>query len=176
MVLKNQNSILPLASSYNSIAVVGPFAHCSDVDVNNCYLHSYNGVPSFISTVFDGISAAAKNRSSTVKLEYQLGCNATCPPHSGETCWHDQPLINSTLNDAAKAAAEADITFLVVGLGAQIEAEGRDRANMTLNALQRELGKRVASSAKKLVVIIVSAGGVALDETDADAVVQAWWE
>jgi len=66
------------------------------------------------------------------------------------------------------------VTVLAVGLGALMEAEGRDRINMTLPGVQRQLLAAVAKVAKKLVVVVVSAGGVDLgDESGFDAVLWA---
>ena len=72
MLLKNEGGTLPLKpAAVKSIAVVGPFAACwqgprtdavprylSGV-TGQCYLHSYNGKPSNITSIFGGIKAAA---------------------------------------------------------------------------------------------------------------------
>jgi hypothetical protein len=62
------------------------------------------------------------------------------------------------------AAKDADVTVLAVGLGAIMEAEGNDRVNMTLPSNQRALLEAVSKVAKKLILVVVSAGGVDLDE------------
>ena len=79
VVLKN-DGILPLSSSSESapsstgsastIAVVGPFARCdepkgSKEQNGTCYLHSYNGNPSSISSIYAGIVAAAGSSATT---------------------------------------------------------------------------------------------------------------
>lgn len=107
------------------------------------------------------------------------------------------PAAAAAIAEAVTAAKSADVTVLAVGLGAIIEAEGNDRVNvrthaisatayfprmllrdclmlqMTLPSVQRELLKAVSAVAKKLVLVVVSAGGVDLDETKAAAVVWA---
>ena len=74
-----------------------------------------------------------------------------------------------------KAAAKADVTILVVGLGAKVEAEGVDRSYLTLPPVQQALLKAVQTMATKLVVCVVSAGGVALSPDSPDAILQLWY-
>jgi hypothetical protein len=62
---------------------------------------------------------------------------------------------------------------LALGLGAAMESEGGDRVNMTLPSVQQALLSQVAAVAKKLVIVVVSAGGVDLDESQAAAVLYA---
>lgn len=55
-----------------------------------------------------------------------------------------------------------------------MEAEGCDRFNMTLPPVQQALLSAVAKASKKLVVVVVSAGGVDLqDDHGGNAVVWA---
>jgi hypothetical protein len=74
---------------------------------------------------------------------------------------------------AKAAAAAAEVTVLALGLGVEMEGEGRDRVNMTLPALQRALYEAVAPVAKKLIVVLVSAGGIDVDESKAAAILWA---
>ena len=74
---------------------------------------------------------------------------------------------------AVSAAKSAEVTVLAVGLGAVMESEGGDRVNMTLPSVQHQLLTAVAAAAKKLVLVVVSAGGVDLDEGKASAVLYA---
>ena len=53
-----------------AIAVVGPFAHCTDVDIQNAYLHSYNGVPSYIVTMLDAIQEEAVAAPGNVTVTF----------------------------------------------------------------------------------------------------------
>lgn len=180
VLLKNINSCLPLPTQGNNapqnLAVIGPFANC---EKGNCYLHSYNGNPSRVTSILDGIRDAAKGGN----VVYANGSNITCPGGSGSNiphdCWSDStskyyyPPAVEALNEASKVAAKADVTVLALGLGTHMEAEGQDRVNMTLPPIQHALMKTVAKVSKKLIVVIVSAGGVAIDENGACAVVWA---
>ena len=71
-------------------------------------------------------------------------------------------------------ASVADVTVLALGLGEKVEAEGCDMQNMTLPHSQyllfNAVAKAVAKARKKLVLVLVSAGGIDVDESLADAV------
>jgi hypothetical protein len=198
VLLKNTGSILPLLSP-KSIAVIGPFAACSGTKngeapaANNtdpryltsaqgmCYLHSYNGNPSNITSIYGGIAEAGEAVGATVS--YSLGSNNTCLKGGGAIgevdCVHVasafyEPAAAAAIAAAKTAAAAAEVTVLVLGLGSSMEAEGRDRVNVTLPSVQRALYEAVASVSKELVLVIVSAGGVDVgDETAAHAIVFA---
>ena len=49
------------------------------------------------------------------------------------------PAAAAAIAHAVDAASSAEVTVLAVGLGGTMEAEGRDRVNMTLPSVQRAL-------------------------------------
>lgn len=129
VLLENSGGLLPLASSsVGSIAVVGPFADCTTrlggygkPGPDCSYLHSYSGTTDHVSTVRDAVVAAL---GSDASVTYSPGCNATVARSP------------SGIADAVKAASASNVTLLVLGLGAGVEAEGRDRVNLTLPDIQ----------------------------------------
>ena len=200
VLLKNTATLpFPASGGPKSIAVVGPFAACMSTETApsnlgcagrggcdaQCYLHSYNGFPSNTTSFFGGIAAAGAKAGATVT--YAQGSNLTCPQvkRSGgavgdfdcvteaNSSGFYSPAAAAAIADAVTAAKSADVTVLAVGLGAIMEAEGNDRVNMTLPSVQRQLLKAVSAVAKKLILVVVSAGGVDLDETKAAAVLWA---
>ena len=159
-VVLTNNGILPLKAGVK-VAVIGPFANCTV-----CMLHSYNGYPSQYTTILQGIAAKT---SAT----YSLGSNATCDK-KGDECWTKAGDPSQAAIAAAVAVAkEAEVTVLVIGLGAGWEAEGEDRVNVSTPALQAALQSAVAAVSKKLVIVCMSAGGVDVDDSSADASVYA---
>ena len=76
-----------------------------------------------------------------------------------------------------QAIKGADVIVMPLGLGNDIEGEGRDRAFLGFPQPQAELLAAVQKvrGASKLVVAINSAGGVAMDPTCCDALVQLWY-
>ena len=187
MLLKN-DGVLPMTSSAlrsSHVAVIGPFARCtgaSKKDQNGtCYLHSYNGNPDYVVSIYDAVKNASGGGGGGGggDVTFALGSNATCGWRCGwgmkppPACWTEPGAAASALDDAVAAATVADVTILAVGLGSDVEAEGCDRFNLTLPAVQQELLARVGKVAKKLVVIVVSAGGVDFDDSMANAVLWA---
>ena len=196
VMLRNEGSLLPLRQNRTrTIAIIGPFATCHKhwcAEQDNCghsdlqceYLHSYTGHPSRISTILGAVSEEAQTAGMAVT--YALGANVSGPTHAAE------------LARAVKLAGEADVTVLALGLGDLVEGEGTDRErdqglpDHRSNALgfpdaQQQLLEAVrkaqleraeqglSATAPKLVLTITSAGGVDVDPTLSDAILQLWY-
>ncbi len=67
VLLKNENSLLPLSKNLKSIAIIGPNAN--DVEV---LLGNYNGIPTAPVTPLEGIRNKVKSKT---KIFYSRGCN-----------------------------------------------------------------------------------------------------
>lgn len=185
VLIKNRENLLPLgaanrvtaqAAAKPHLAVVGPFARCAG---GLCYAHDYAGTPSFTNDFASSISSMA-TKIGWPAVSYAQGSNDTCATRCDSSLpSHWIPCAPSAaatvaLDKAVALAQTADITVLAVGLGEKVEGEGCDRPNMTLPHSQQLLydavSKTVRSRGKKLIVVVVSAGGVDIDETVADAV------
>ena len=181
VLLKNRDGTLPLRPPVR-LAVIGPFGECEDQDPKlngTCYLHSYAGTPDTITTIRAGVAA-----QSGAPVAYALGCNATCPKGghdvNASACWdasepHFAPAAAAALREAEAVAAAAELTVLVVGAGETVEAEGRDRVSLALPPLQQQLAARVARSAARLVVVVVSGGPVDIGDATFDAADAVLW-
>ena len=62
-------------------------------------------------------------------------------------------------HDAAKIAAAADATVLVVGADQSIEAESHDRVDLNLPGQQQLLITKVANASKGPVILVIMSGG-----------------
>lgn len=137
VLLKNEDHILPL-SSQKKIAVIGEFAEKA----------RYQGAGSSLvnpTKVENSLDLAGKYFSG--KITYEPGYH-----RNQET---DQKLVEK----AKKAAVEADVVLLFVGLDEASESEGMDRVHMKMPQNQLELINAVAQMNKELIVV-VSAGSV----------------
>ena len=78
VLLKNKNGFLPIMpSSLKKVAIIGPNANSEDVLLSN-----YEGIPSKIVTIQEGIS---NYLGSNIEISTALGClNTTCPNMDGE--------------------------------------------------------------------------------------------
>uniref|UniRef100_A0A7N0TW24 Fibronectin type III-like domain-containing protein n=2 Tax=Kalanchoe fedtschenkoi TaxID=63787 RepID=A0A7N0TW24_KALFE len=137
VLLKNSPDSLPLsAPKIKSLAVIGPNANVTKTMIGN-----YAGVPCKYITPLQGLS-------ESVSTSYTPGCaNVQCG--------------SAQIDEAAKAAALADATVLVMGADQSIEAESRDRNDLTLPGQQSQLITAVAKAAKgPVILVIMSAGGM----------------
>jgi beta-glucosidase len=79
------------------------------------------------------------------------------------------------LDEAARAAAAADVAIVVIGSAEGTESEGYDRDSMALPGRQDELVRRVAAANPKTVVVINSGMPVLMPWVDdVAAILQVW--
>ena len=81
VLLKNQNNFLPItSSSLKKIAIIGPNA-----DSDSVLLSNYEGIPSKIINILNGITSYLNSSSETVTISFAKGCsNVTCPVTDGK--------------------------------------------------------------------------------------------
>ncbi|ESQ47931.1 hypothetical protein EUTSA_v10022061mg [Eutrema salsugineum] len=138
IVLLENRGDLPLSkTAVKKLAVIGPNANATKVMISN-----YAGVPCKYTSPLQGMQKYVPKG-----VVYQPGCK--------DVKCGDQTLIAA----AIKAASEADVTVLVVGLDQTVEAEGLDRVNLTLPGYQEKLVKDVTNAAKKTVVLVIMSAG-----------------
>lgn len=135
VLLKNSPRSLPLSSkAIKSLAVIGPNANATRVMIGN-----YEGIPCKYTSPLQGLTAF-------VPTSYAPGCP-------------DVQCANAQIDDAAKIAASADATIIVVGANLAIEAESLDRVNILLPGQQQQLVNEVANVSKGPVILVIMSGG-----------------
>lgn len=168
VLLKNDKNLLPVdKNSLKRIAVIGPYA-----DLFN--QGNYGGVPDHPVKPLQGIRNAV---GTGVEVLYCKGAQITpvrvrkgrpVPPRFDK---------EAELKKAVDMAKRSDMVFLFVGTTADIEVEGRDRKTLALPGNQEELIKSVYAVNKNVVVVLMSAGPLAVPEVKKHipAILQAWW-
>ena len=164
VLLKNENNLLPLKKSINSIAVIGPNA---DDEKNQLGDYTSRVVLQEITTVLDGI----KNKlPEDVKVNYVKGCNVI-----GEEL--------NEINQAIKAAKRSEIAVVVLGENEWqkenkkgTDGEGYDVATLELTGLQKELIQKVYATGTHTVVILINGRPLTIPWIDEHipAIVEAW--
>ncbi|XP_027193375.1 beta-xylosidase/alpha-L-arabinofuranosidase 1 isoform X2 [Cicer arietinum] len=135
VLLKNSPGSLPLnPKSIKSLAVIGPNANATRVMIGN-----YEGIPCKYTSPLQGLTAL-------VPTSYAPGCP-------------DVQCANAEIDDAAKIAASADATIIVVGANLAIEAESLDRVNILLPGQQQQLVSEIANVSKGPVILVIMSGG-----------------
>lgn len=168
VLLKNEKNLLPVdKNGIKRIAVIGPYA-----DLFN--QGNYGGVPDHPVKPLQGIRNAV---GPGVEVLYCKGAQITpvmvrkgrpVPPRFDK---------EAELKKAVDMAKRSDMVFLFVGTTADIEVEGRDRKTLALPGNQSELIEAVYDVNKKVVVVLMSAGPLAVPEVKKyiPAIVQGWW-
>ena len=168
VLLKNDKGFLPLdRNALKKVAVIGPYADLFNEG-------NYGGIPVSPVTPFQGIRNAL---SDEVEVTYLQGAEITparvrrgqpIPPHFDRA---------QELSKAVKLASESDVVILFLGTTADIEVEGRDRTTLNLPGNQNELLNAVCKVNKKVVVVLMSAGPLAVPDAKkkAPAIIQGWW-
>ncbi|PON90552.1 Glycoside hydrolase [Trema orientale] len=137
IVLLDNSGILPLSqNSTKKLAIIGPNANATKVMIDG-----YAGIPCGYTSPLEGLKKYVQD------VKYEPGC--------GSVKCGDESLIEA----AAKAAAAADASVVVVGLDHSIETEGLDRENLTLPGFQEKLVKQVANSTNGRVILVIMSGG-----------------
>ncbi len=167
IVLLKNNGILPLKGD-ESIAVIGPNA-----DDKTVLLGNYNGTPSRYSTLLRGIQDAASG-----KVRYARGCHIF-KDNLGD--WEEHPL-----REAVLAARQSDVVIMCMGLNPLMEgeqgdafngADGGDKRDLELPAIQKELYQAVIAAGKPVIFVNVSGSAIDLCDQDRDcaAVLQCFY-
>lgn len=89
---------------------------------------------------------------------------------------HHPPLPDDLLGEAEAAARDADAAVVVVGLNAEWETEGHDKADLELPGGQAELIERVAAANPRTVVVVNAGAPLAMDWAErVPAILWAWY-
>jgi len=167
VLLKNKNGILPLSSKFKKIVIIGPNADNKEILLGN-----YNGVPSTIITLLNGLKL-----KPNIEIIYKKGTDYISSKHE-------------EVEDALSAAKTSDLVIFVGGISPRLEGEsgdagndnlegfsGGDRTNISLPMVQTEFMKKIKATGIPLVFINMSGGAVGFEweVKNADAIIQAWY-
>ena len=158
VLLKNDQGLLPLdKDKLGSIAVIGP--HGDDVT-----LGGYSGVPSHTVSPLAGIRDKVGASGATVS--FAPGCTIT-----GDK---DQAAIDA----AVSLARSSDVAIVFVGTSQDVLREEMDRADWNLPGAQGDLIQAVAAANPKTIIVLITAGPLAVDWAQANvpAIVSAFYD
>ncbi len=156
VLLKNDNNVLPLSKSkVKSIAVIGFNAATASIQGGG----SAQVTPYYKVAPLDALKNLC---GDNVKIVYEPG-------------YETSPSAD-LLNNAVKAAADADFAIVFAGLNEKQESEGFDRKDMNLPPEQNELILQVAKANPRAVVVLNNGSPVAMPWiNDVPAVVEAFF-
>jgi beta-glucosidase len=172
VLLKNENSLLPLSKDIEKIAVIGPNAHD-----RNALRGNYSGTLSKFETIFEGIL----NKVPDTRVSYAPGCEIS---KSGRVGFFGD---NYSLSEAITVAENSDIVILCLGLSQRLEGEEGsasllpglkgDRDRIELPDTQLILLREILKTGKPIVVVLLNGSPVAIPwvEKNIPAIVEAWY-
>jgi beta-glucosidase len=138
VLLKNENSVLPLKRDLKKIAVIGPYA---DNAFEQLGPHEARGRPEDAVTVLKGITErAAKNGTEIV---HASGCDAYCYDETG-------------FQAAVDAANSSDLVIAVLGERREFSGEGASRAHLDFWGRQDDLLEKLSATGKPVVLVIIA--------------------
>ena len=197
MVLLKNDNVLPLnKDKIRKIAVLGPNATDSTMMLGN-----YNGDPTHVVTILDGIRAAYPDAEVT----YERGCDlvegfisvpkaprtgmdmAELARQMGLKAIPSENYNDEALKNLAERAAQADVIIFAGGISPAVEGEelkttvdgfaGGDRERIELPEVQGKVLKALHKTGKPVVFVLCTGSAIALEqnEKDYDALICAWY-
>jgi len=156
VLLKNKDNVLPLENVKN-IALIGPFAKDNEHVMGSWKAF---GKPKDVIPFYDGM---LKEFAGRANFEYVRGVD-----FEGDN--------KSEFDAAYQAAMRSDVVVLYIGEKASWSGENASRSSILLPSIQEELVKHLATTGKKIVVVVSSGRPVELARIEplADAILAVW--
>ena len=158
VLLKNDQSTLPLRKDVASLAVLGALAADSAVVLGNWTAlgRREDAVP-----VLDGIRRAVSSRTT---VTYARGASPTSDDSSG-------------IAEAVRVASGADAVVLVVGETGEMSAEAESRSRLDLPGAQKELVAAIRATGKPMVVVLMNGRPLAIErmQETVPAILETWF-
>lgn len=170
VLLKNDNDLLPLRKSGQTIAVIGPLAADKDVPLGSWRARAVTGTAV---SLLEGIENAVGDLST---IQYAKGCDLAV----GDRGFTQDLTINTTdrggIPAAAALAKTADVVVLAVGEDCWQTGEGRSQVDIGLAGVQPELVDAVLEANPNTVVVLMNGRPLAIPELAerAPAILEAW--
>lgn len=168
VLLKNDESILPLNKQGQTIALIGPLAADKNSPLGNWRIAAENN--SAIS-VLEGM---LKYEGNTILHEQGVKLVNSIP------AFHQEVDINMTdkcgIKAAKRAANKADVVVMVLGEYGFQSGEGRSRTKLDLPGFQQELLEEVYAVNKNIILVLMNGRPLVLNWADEHlpAIVEAW--
>jgi beta-glucosidase len=154
---RSKNSVLPLAATTRTIALVGPLA-----DSPNDMLGSWSGQGKGSECV--SLLQGMRTAMPTTTILHAKGCNINDDSTKG-------------FSAALDAARRADVVVAVLGEAAWMSGEAASRSSIGLPGVQEELLKELHKTGKPVVLVLMNGRPLAIPWAAANipAIVEAWF-
>ncbi len=180
VLLKNHNETLPLKKDAK-IALVGPLAK-APIDMMGSWAAA--GRPAQSVTLFDGMSSVIGDKANLI---YARGANITGDKKvldylnflnfDAPEVVDDPRPANVLIDEAVKAAKDADVIVAAVGESRGMSHESSSRTDLNIPETQRELIRALKATGKPLVLVLMNGRPLTILEENqsADAILETWF-
>ncbi|MGF6284782.1 beta-glucosidase BglX [Pseudomonas silensiensis] len=180
VLLKNQGETLPLKKTAK-IALVGPLAK-APIDMMGSWAAA--GKPAQSVTLFDGMTTALGAQSTLI---YARGANITSDKKvldylnflnfDAPEVVDDPRSAQELIDEAVKAAKDADVVVAAVGESRGMSHESSSRTDLNIPANQRDLIKALKATGKPLVLVMMNGRPLTIleEKEQADAILETWF-
>jgi beta-glucosidase len=180
VLLKNHNETLPLKKTAK-IALVGPLAK-APIDMMGSWAAA--GKPAQSVTLFDGMTNALGAQSTLI---YARGANITSDPKilgylnflnfDAPEVVDDPRPANVLIDEAVKAAKDADVVVAAVGESRGMSHESSSRTDLNIPENQRALIRALKATGKPLVLVLMNGRPLSIleEKEQADAILETWF-
>ena len=168
VLLKNDNSLLPLKKEGQKIAIIGALANDKTSPLGSWRIAADD---STAVSVLEGMQKYNGN-----KITYAKGADVTI----GKTEFVSELKINTTdkseFSEAITVAKNADVVIMVLGEHGLQSGEGRSRTELGLPGVQQELLEAVYNVNKNIVLVLNNGRPLTINWADKNipAIVEAW--
>jgi beta-glucosidase len=167
ILLKNEDSILPITKRGSKIAIIGELAADKNSPLGNWRISAESNTAVSVLEGFDHLN---------IDYSYERGPKI----FSGPMAFHLGVEVNesdrSGMQEAIDLAEQSETVILVLGEHGLQSGEGRSRTNLDLPGLQQELLEEVYKVNKNVVLVIMSGRPLTLTWADDHirGIIQAW--
>lgn len=180
VLLKNQGETLPLKKTAK-IALVGPLAK-APIDMMGSWAAA--GKPAQSVTLFDGMTSALGDKSTLI---YARGANITSDPKilgylnflnfDAPEVVDDPRPADVLIDEAVKAAKDADVVVAAVGESRGMSHESSSRTDLNIPENQRALIRALKATGKPLVLVLMNGRPLSIleEKEQADAILETWF-
>ncbi|MCF4998971.1 beta-glucosidase BglX [Pseudomonas syringae] len=180
VLLKNEGETLPLKKTAK-VALVGPLAK-APIDMMGSWAAA--GRPAQSVTLFDGMRAVIGDQANLI---YARGANITSDKKvldylnflnfDAPEVVDDPRPANVLIDEAVKAAKDADVVVAAVGESRGMSHESSSRTDLNIPENQRELIRALKATGKPLVLVLMNGRPLTILEENntADAILETWF-
>ena len=180
VLLKNRNETLPLKKTAK-VALVGPLAK-APIDMMGSWAAA--GKPAQSVTLFDGMNAAVADKATLI---YARGANITNDKKvldylnflnfDAPEVVDDPRPAHELIDEAVKAARDADVVVAAVGESRGMSHESSSRTDINIPENQRELIRALKATGKPLVLVLMNGRPLSIleEKEQADAILETWF-